>query len=274
MALKKASEIKTGPVITLVGSKGVGKTTTAVSASKNSPDVFPHKGAPVDCGDVVIIQSDAGGYEGALDAGMNPSVIDLSTAKDWAAWEQLFNKELKDLRQACSDGAVTAVAIDLTALDKLLRDEFIAKATIDSPKNWEVVTSKAGSVYKALRDLPNYPVIIGMVHPTVKAEMSNKADVVETMRAARDAASIGGERQLIVPDLAKGHQAIWVNNAAAQIGLMPKTEKKPDGSRVKTYRAFIESNNKMEAGSRWLHRLGPGPHEPHLRKMMQKLMNG
>lgn len=244
--IKRGSQTLSSRVLLVLGSKSVGKTTFCVSGSQYTPATLPAK-PTIHCKDVVILQSDTGGVLGPLALGLEPDVVDLSGCTKMQDWDKLFNEAVRDLRPLFANGTYRVLGIDLTALDKMWRQVFVAEAETDSPKNWDSVSAKALAVYRMLRDLPNVT-LVGMAHVNVPAEIASRTDatVLTRMQASRDAQAVGGERATMTADLSKGFKSVWVNNADAVLALRRKKE-----GGVAKHTVRLTPNKSIESGGRW-----------------------
>lgn len=249
MSMLRSDDDPTASRILLVaGAKATGKTTFVTSGSQFTPEKIPHDGKLIECSDVCLLQNDSGGHEGPRAVGLKPIRMDLSGAKNKMEWDKLFNEAYKEIHALFVEKKLRILGIDLTALDKILRDMYVANANTDTPKNWEQVTSKALAVYRLLKALPN-ATIVGMTHLAVQQELTKDGEQLERLRAARDASSVGGERSLTTYSLTKGHKEIWMHNAN-QIFVMRRKRAKVKGERP-SYMVRLEGNSQIEAGGRW-----------------------
>lgn len=267
--LRKASEVTNSRVLVVAGAKSTGKSTFVVSGSKHAPSEFPVK-TRVECSDVVLIQNDTGGSLGPLGAGLEPLVIDLSGAKNKQEWDKLFNEAFKELMAGFTEGKHRILGIDLTALDKMLRDQYVAQSANDSPKDWEQVTSKARAVYVMLRSLPNVT-LIGMTHLAVVAEIVSKSDptILARQQEARNVVAVGGERSTITYSLAKGHKELWLHNAD-QVFVMRRKRAAAPGQKA-SYLVRLEGNSQIEAGGRWRPFFDADEQPAHLGQLLKKV---
>lgn len=266
--LKFASQTTNSRVLLVAGAKSTGKTTFVCSASKYATDdVLPLK-TSVECSDVVLVQNDTGGSLGPLGLGLEPLVVDLSGAKNKVEWDKLFNEAYKELYAGFSEGKFRILGIDLTALDKLLREQYVMQSEKPQPQDWERVTSKARAVYVMLRALPNVT-LVGMTHLAVKTEMINDPALLQRAHDALDAVAVGGERSVTTYALTKGHKEVWTHNAD-QVFVMRRQRAKGSGQGA-TYSVRLEGNSKVEAGGRWRPYFDADEQPAHLGKLMKKV---
>lgn len=241
-----------------MGAKGTGKTSLAVSASEHAPEVLDVTvTAPVDCKDVVVIQLDTEGILGAVDLGLEPRVIDLSSYDTWQSTERALANALKELKPLCASGEVKYVAIDLGELDMKIRAHVNPQASTD----WEAVRAEGLKVFRALTALK--VTLIGMSHTKAafSAFEAPKAGVSKELASTlegKEARAVGGERAQLTMDLSTGVAQPWRVNAS--MILVRERKRKMDFTTKKTTFEFVthtQGSQKFEAGNRAMTKLAP-----------------
>lgn len=265
-SIKKASQSFGTRVLVVMGAKSTGKTTFVCTGSKFAPKKLPCS-PRVELSDCVFIQNDTNGVLGPYAIGLEPHVVDLSDAKDLHDWKKRFDAAYAELKPLFADGTYRILGMDLSMMDKLWRDLYIAQAEHDTPKNWDDVSSKSLAVYRMLRTLPNATIVI-MTHVNVPAEIASKTDANVLIRAqeARDAQAVGGSRATTTTDLSKSSKGPWWANADAILTM----KRKKLGEGKFEYNVRIAPSNKVEAGGRWESFFNSD--EPaHLRTLLDKV---
>lgn len=260
-----------------LGAKSVGKTTFVASGSMHAPDIIGS--AKADCPDVVFIQFDANGVSGALNAGLNPGVIDLSHCGDWDQMKIGLAQAIHHLKPLCASGEVRIVGIDLGAIDnairawtagiklgdlaagKLDKDPAVALASRDKDLNWTAAGAQGLMVYSALSQLQC--LVIGMAHLQLTNNNPMRDKESAEMKLAREIKSIGGESSKLKANLFGGFEKPWMTNSDFTIARELK-----DGK----FYSHIEGNEMFEAGNRFRNILKPTePGERSLNSLLKQV---
>lgn len=256
-----------GHVFTISGAKGVGKTTLMASASICAGDSIPSP-TLTECTDVVYIQLDKGGVRGAIDAGFNPGVIDLSSCTSWMEFNKALAAELKELLPLCKNGQVKFVGIDLGRCDQLIRLHVNPQKSTE----WEGVRGEGLKLYNSLLILGVS--LIGLCH--LKAAYSAFEDVPQmktqlgdSVLVGKEARATGGERAQLTADLSTGVAAPWKANANEFVRERKRTK---DGFQYFTHTA---ASRKFEASNRAMSKLNAvEPGSLTFRAILNKAFDG
>jgi len=247
--IKSASEsLKTANRrILVMGPRGTGKTTFAVSASRYAGDTVG--GDPRKCDDVLVIQGDNEGHMGAMDAGLIPGmVLDTTDCNDWAAYQSRLAGGLRELERPLFDGTIKVVIIDLSWPAKLI-DRSIDPSV---QKDWKLVANEGGRLFRALSGLKGVTVI-GVAQ--IKAS-SSPGETQQSIDAGT-AKAIGGERSTFTVDLPKGIATMWLDNCSFCFTREAKRVKDAKGVVKREFRTLTQSSAKFEAKSRAETKLAP-----------------
>lgn len=261
--------------ILVVGSRGTGKTTFSVSASRAAGETIT--GGHRACDDVLVVQGDTEGVMGAVDAGLEPGhVLDMTGVVAWdfterttaeareKQWHKFYMPRLvgglRELEDKLHDGTIKVVVVDLGFPAKLIERHVMPKEVSD----WAMVAREGGRLYNAFAKLPGVA-IIGNAHiksSAVFGEGSRKGALPSALDTAA-AAAIGGERASYTVDLPKGISALWLDNAS--FVFTRSSKRQGDGferttitQSTKTFEAKSRAQSKLvakEGGEQTLHAL-------------------
>lgn len=211
----------------VIGAKGTGKTTFVSSGSDFAPDALPANPLVL-CPDVHIIQFDAESALGALNAGLNPNVIDLSDKRGWQEQKQGLARAINYLRPLAAKGEVKVVGVDLGILDKSIRAwaSGARPGALDKGElqiggdegasgkdtNWAAVGAQGLAIYDALRTLPC--LVVAMAHVKLANNNPHKAKEDADVSLARDLRAYGGDASKATAHLAAGVLDPWMSNAS------------------------------------------------------------
>lgn len=254
--------------ILVMGPRGTGKTTFAVSASAKAGDTLT--GEVRDCDDVLVIQGDTEGIMGAVDAGLHPGmVLDMTDCESWDKYQARLVGGLKELGDKLRDGTVKVIVLDL-ALPATLIVNQVAPTQIS---DWQAVKAEGSKLFRAFSSLKGVTVvgICQVQSAMVLGEGTAKGAQASAVDAAT-ALAIGGERSTFKEDLVKGVATPWLDHTSFIFTRDSKRKRGPDGGLRKEFFTLTQSTMKFSAKSRAesvLPQLLPG--ERTLRSILQEV---
>lgn len=232
--------------ILVMGPRGTGKTTFAVSASAKAGDTLT--GAPRDCDDVLVIQGDTEGIMGAVDAGLSPGmVLDMTDCESWPAYQARLINGLKELEAKLTSGGVKVIVIDLALPAQLI----VAHIKPTEISHWQAVKVEGAKLFRAFSRYRGVTVV-GICQVTssmVLGEGSSKGAQAGAVDAAT-ALAIGGERSTFKEDLVKGVATPWLDHTSFIFTRDSKRKRGVDGVSRKEFSTHTQSSLKFAAKSR------------------------
>ena len=233
--------------ILVMGPRGTGKTTFAVSASAKAGDTLT--GEVRDCDDVLVIQGDTEGIMGAVDAGLHPGmVLEMTDCDTWPAYQARLINGLKELADKLTDGTIKVIVIDLAHPAQLI----VSHVAPTQISDWQAVKAEGAKLFRAFSRYRGVTVV-GICQVTsamVLGEGSSKGAQAGAIDAAT-ALAIGGERSTFKEDLVKGVATPWLDHTSFIFTRDSKRKRSDDGKGFrKEFFTLTQSTMKFAAKSR------------------------
>lgn len=243
--------------ILVMGPRGTGKTTFSVSASAHADETIGGKRRV--CKDVLVVQGDNEGIMGAIDAGLEPAyVVDMCGVTSWDderngkrdpnSYVSRWNRARKALAAKISDGTIKVIVVDLNWPAKLIERAIMPKEIAD----WGLVATQGQRLFNAFNGFSGVTVIgNSQMKTTVVYGEGTKRGASEMSINTANVKAIGGERSSHTIDLAKGINAMWLDNASFVFARKSNRGKEgPDGRVPRMYHTYTQSTAMYEAKSR------------------------
>ena len=252
--LQSARDImrQSGHRILIMGPRGSGKTSFAVSGSRNAGDVV--MGTHRDCSDVMVVQGDHEGIMGALDCGLEPgSVLDMVHVKSWKEYQERLLMGLRQAYKMHARGELSTIVLDLAWPARLIESEINPTQAQD----WGQVKQAGQKLFAYFSHVPGVTVIgISQIKSSmVLGEDSRKGASAGTLLTA-DARAIGGQRSNYSADLTKGVVTPWLDNCSFIFARRVRRVSDGDASK-RSFSTITQSNREFEAKSRAASTLKP-----------------
>jgi hypothetical protein len=248
----------------ILGAPGSGKTSLACSASKRAGDMFT-PGKTLDVPDVLLLQGDAGGHWGAVDAGFRPK-IETMEDDDYDSYVKHLEAVAKN--KTLMDG-INIVVVDLAPVGRLL----VAKYAPTQINIWQLVGAagiKAFSSYHRLfaGKLMIYCCQIKPMESAVETDIS---------KLAAEARAIGGEKSQFTWDIVKGVARPFIENCSQVLARDAKKIKSAvkDAPVSLAYTTYTAASKRFEVKTRFASKLPPTlPGDMTLRAILNKMEIG
>ena len=243
---------QSGHRILIIGPRGSGKTSFAVSGSRYAGDVV--MGGHRECADVMVVQGDHEGIMGALDCGLEPgSVLDMVHVKHWEEYQERLLAGLRQAYKMHAQNRLSTIVLDLAWPARLIENAI----NPGDAQAWGRVKQAGQKLFSYFGLVPGVTVIgISQIKSTLVLGEDSKKGASQGTLLTAEARAIGGQRSSYSADLTKGIVTPWLDNCSFIFARRVRRVAEGQGS-ARRFSTITQSNREFEAKSRAASALDP-----------------